>query len=572
MTGRRTSAWGRFITNPVSAVALGVLAIIVVAAVFAPLLSPYDPTRASLDLVNAPWSGDHPLGGDSSGRDVLSRLLWGARSSLVAALIAISVAAGIGVTTGLLAGFYRGALDGLGRWGADLVLSLPAIVALLATVSTFGPGIGPSMIVLGVLFSPTFFRLTRATVLGVRQSLFVDAAIVSGLSDARIIGRHVLGVVRSPIIIQVAMMSGIAISIQAGLEFLGLGDGAASWGAMLNDAFTLVYVNPQAIYPPGLAITITIASLALIGSGIRDALDVGAPLPRPRRRTPRPADVPLVVSAPSRALLSVEGLRVQHEQRNAPPTTVVDSVAFEIFPGEVLGIVGESGSGKSQTAFALMGLLAESGTMTASSLQFEGRDLLRLEPAERAQLLGRSIAYVPQEPMSNLDPSFTIGYQLTTPLRRVTGLTRADARERALALLGRVGIADPERTLGLYPHQISGGMAQRVLIAGAVACSPTLLVADEPTTALDVTVQAEVLDLMRELRAESGMSMLIITHNFGVVSDICDRVAVMSQGVIVEQGTTRDIIRNPQHPYTRMLLDSMIPEDRLRPPLESEKP
>lgn len=573
-TARPDTFWRRYLRNPVSATALGIFAVIALVAVFAPALSPFDPLKASLDAVNAPWSSTHPLGADGSGRDVLSRLIWGSRSSLMAAFIAIFVAVLIGVPTGLLAGFYGGLVDSVGTWFADLLLALPAIVALLATVAAFGPGIGPSMIVLGVLFSPSFFRLTRITVLSVRGSLFVDAAIVSGLSDARIIVRHVLGVVRSPIIIQVAMMAGLAIAIQAGLEFLGLGDQATpSWGGMLNDAFALVYVDPIGILPPGIAMTVTIASLALIGSGLRDALAVGAhentrPRRMPRRAVVRQSVAPAAASA---EVLSVRNLTVTYSPRNGAAKSVVKGVSFDVHAGEILGIVGESGSGKSQTAFAIMGLLDDGATTDADRLLLGEHNLLSLDQRARARLLGRSIAYVPQEPLSNLDPSFTIGHQLMVPLRRVSGLTKDAARRRALVLLEKVGIADPAGTLRLYPHQISGGMAQRILIAGAVAASPDLLVADEPTTALDVSVQAEVLDLLRELRSETGMSILLITHNFGVVSDLCDRVAVMSDGIIVEQGETRDILRDPQHPYTTMLLGAMIGEDQLRTDLDVER-
>jgi peptide/nickel transport system permease protein len=205
--------------------------------------------------------------------------------------------------------------------------------------------------------------------------------------------------------------------------------------------------------------------------------------------------------------------------------------------------------------------------------------LLGLSERELRAVRGTSIAYVPQEPMSNLDPSCTVGAQLVEGVRAATPMSRGEARDRVLALLARVGIPDPERTFRSYPHQISGGMAQRVLIAGAVASRPLLLIADEPTTALDVTVQAEILDLLRDLRKELNMAVLLVTHNFGVVADICDRVAVMREGTVVESGTTEELFSTPRHPYTRTLLDSILDETTLRtdPPsapagaLETEK-
>jgi peptide/nickel transport system permease protein len=233
----------------------------------------------------------------------------------------------------------------------------------------------------------------------------------------------------------------------------------------------------------------------------------------------------------------------------------------------VLGLVGESGSGKTQTAFAVLGLLPEEATVSAGTILFDGTALSGLGKRQHGAFRGRRIAYIPQEPMSNLDPAFTIGHQLVEPMRVVLKLSRAAARARALELLERVGIADPARTFAAYPHEISGGMAQRVLIAGAVSCDPELLIADEPTTALDVTVQAEVLDLLRDLRAERDMTVLLVTHNFGVVADICDRVAVMRSGRIVEDRDTAGVFAAPRDPYTRTLLESTLEGASLRGPL-----
>jgi peptide/nickel transport system permease protein len=243
---------------------------------------------------------------------------------------------------------------------------------------------------------------------------------------------------------------------------------------------------------------------------------------------------------------------------------VVTGVSLQLRRGEVLGLVGESGSGKTQTAFAILGLLSPGGRILRGSILFGGRDLAGLPEAGMRELRGRRIAYIPQEPMSNLDPSFRIGFQLVEPMVTVLGISRAEAKARALQLLARVGMPDPERTFRSYPHQISGGMAQRVLIAGAIACNPDLLIADEPTTALDVTVQAEVLDLLRDLQAEFNMSMILVTHNFGVVADICHRVAVMKDGAIVETNEVRELFAKPRHQYTRMLLDAVLEDGDTR--------
>ena len=219
----------------------------------------------------------------------------------------------------------------------------------------------------------------------------------------------------------------------------------------------------------------------------------------------------------------------------------VDGVDIRVEAGQRVGVIGESGSGKTQTAFSVLGLLPRGGHVSGGRIDFDGSDLTAASEKQYTALRGTRIGYIPQEPMSNLDPSFTIGSQLVEPLRVGLGMSKKDATERALSLLDRVGIPNPQRTFDAYPFEVSGGMAQRVLIAGAVSTDPDLIIADEPTTALDVTVQAEVLDLLRDLQKERGMAMLLVTHNFGVVADLCDRVTVMQQGLFVESGPVRTI-------------------------------
>ncbi|MGW7756678.1 dipeptide/oligopeptide/nickel ABC transporter permease/ATP-binding protein [Streptomyces violaceusniger] len=566
---RRGRPLRRLLHNRVAVVCLVLLALIVAASVFAPLLTSASPTRSTLDDAFAPPGGGHLLGADSVGRDVLARLLHGGRVSLLGGFIAVAVALLIGVPAGLLAGYYRGRLDAVVSWVASLVMAAPAIMVLLVSIAAIGPDTNSTMAVLGLILAPGVFRLVRASVTSVREELYVDAARVSGLGDTRIVRRHILPVVQAPTIIQSAQMFGVAVVIQAGIEFLGLGSaGQASWGAMLNEAFANLYTKPTLLVAPGLAIVITVATLGLLANALRDAL-LDTPGPAARRR-PRPAAAPASTPGPADddSLLAVEDLRVTYATRDGE-RTVVDGVSLTVRRGEVVGLVGESGSGKSQTAFAILGLLPPEGRSEADRLSFDGRDLRGLGRKERNALRGCRIAYVPQEPMSNLDPAFRIGTQLTDPMRAHLKLTAREAREKALALLERVGIAEPERVYHAYPHQISGGMAQRVLIAGAVSCDPELLIADEPTTALDVTVQAEVLDLLRELQREREMGLILVTHNFGVVADICDRVVVMRTGQVVETAPAEKLFAEPRHEYTRMLLDSTLEDAPPRAPLRT---
>ncbi|PPK96041.1 peptide/nickel transport system ATP-binding protein [Kineococcus xinjiangensis] len=260
---------------------------------------------------------------------------------------------------------------------------------------------------------------------------------------------------------------------------------------------------------------------------------------------------------PGESLLSVRDLRVQFVRRGAAPVTAVDGVSFDVGAGEILGLVGESGCGKSVTSLAVMGLLPRRSSRVSGEVRFAGRDLLTLPQQQLRDLRGRELGMVFQDPMTSLNPVLTLGTQVTEVLRRHEGMGRREARERAADLLRGVGIPDPARRLGEYPHQLSGGMRQRALIAIALACRPRLLIADEPTTALDVTIQAQVLDLLQQLVRESGTAMVLITHDLGVVAGLCDRVDVLYAGRVVESANRRDLFAAPRHRYTQGLLGSV---------------
>jgi peptide/nickel transport system ATP-binding protein len=256
-------------------------------------------------------------------------------------------------------------------------------------------------------------------------------------------------------------------------------------------------------------------------------------------------------------LLAVRDLAVTFGVRGQRPVHAVDEVSFEVRPGQHVGLVGESGSGKSVTALAVMGLLPARAVRTSGEVLYGGRNLLTADRGTMSTLRGRDIAMVFQDPMSSLNPVVPVGSQVTEVIRRHEGVDRGEARDRAEALLRKVGIPDPGRRLREYPHQLSGGMRQRVLIAIALACGPKLLIADEPTTALDVTIQAQVLEVLKELVADTNAALLMITHDLGVVAGLCDTVNVMYSGRIVESTTRDRLFAEPCHPYTGGLLDSI---------------
>ncbi len=558
----RSSLFKRLVKNPMGLATMIYLAFIVLVAIVAPLVTGVDPTKADImSVLKGPGNG-HLLGTDSAGRDNFARLIFGTRTTLIAASLVSIVAILIGVPSGLVAGYFGGKFDAAASWIANMLMSLPALIVLLAVRAALGPSIFYSMAIFGILIAPGFFRLTRTAVMGVRNELYVDAARVSGLSDTRIISKHILTVVRAPIIIQTAIVSGVAISLQSGLEFLGLGDASMiSWGVMLNEGFRNIYMAPLLIVWPAITISFTIAAFALFGNAIRDALEDSQKI----FSTSKNSDTVFENKAhqASGHMLEVQEIGIGYPQANGEIKEVVRQVSFHVDRGEVLGIVGESGSGKTQSAFSILGLLPANAVITSGAIFLDGEPLLhpetgKISTEEMTKLRGKKIAYIPQEPMSNLDPNFKIGYQLVRPMTKVLGISKKEAKVKALKMLETVGISNPERVFESYPHQVSGGMAQRILIAGAISCDPELLIADEPTTALDVTVQAEVLDLLRDLQKRFGMGMVLVTHNFGVVADLCDRVIVMQHGQVVEGGDVRAILKSPKHPYTQTLLGSML--------------
>ena len=371
----------------------------------------------------APPSAEHLLGGDSAGRDILSRLIFATSTSLLGAFIAVLVAALIGVTAGLIAGYRGGWFDTVSNWMAGVVLSLPAIVILLAARAVIGPSIWWIMAIFGIVLSASYYRIVYGAVRNVRQELYIDAARVAGLSDLRIVGRHVLTAVRAPVILLTTGLFAVAIAIQASLDFLGVGDPSLpTWGGMLSEGFYNLSRTPWLMVWPSIAIALTCIALSLFGTALRDVLEQSGAQTRggPARWAP-PAPRPDAAvrhddAAEADPLLEIDGLSVAY-RNDQGWKTVVDDVSLTVRRGEVHALIGESGSGKTQTAWSVLGLLPEGGTCVAGAIRFDGKDLLQMSARELGKLRGRRIGYVPQEPMSNLDPSYTVGHQLVKPLQ-----------------------------------------------------------------------------------------------------------------------------------------------------------
>jgi len=544
------------------------LVLLLLASLTAPLWEPYPVDDQDPAHTLAGPSASHWLGTDELGRDVLTRIAAGSWISVGPALLAVVVAFGIGIPLALVAAEHgRWVERGSSRF-AELLLALPSMVILLAFVGAVGVHPWAIMTVLGVLLSAPVYRIFLGQAQSVRTLLYVDAARVNGVSSLRVNLRHVLPAMATTIAVQAAQLFAIGVLIEAGLAFMGFGPSvpSPSWGGLIADASQNVYTDPWLMVPTGVVLALTVIAANVVADGVGTGRTrERASGPRGRKRRPvRPAPASAaaagaaadVSQAPTGdVLLDVSDLTVTADEG----PDLVTGVSFALRPGKVLGLVGESGCGKTMTARALPGLLPDGVAVTGGSVWFAGRDLASLPEQELRALRGREIALISQEPMVALDPVFSIGYQLTQPIRRFRGdgrnrVGRAEARRIAAELLGRVGITDPRRVLRSYPHQLSGGMAQRVCIALALTGSPRLLIADEPTTALDVTVQAEILSLLRSLVETRGLSVLIVSHDLGVVADLCDDVAVMYAGQVVESGTVAEVLGQPVHPYTAALL------------------
>jgi peptide/nickel transport system permease protein len=552
----------RLLRRPLALGCLAYLLAVVVIAIVAPIAMPHVGGEAAGDLfaVRKGPSWHHLLGTDEFGRDVLNRLLVGARVTVLGVGEALLVVVLLGVPAGLAAGYFRGRTDRALGWLADLIFAMPAIVIVLMVISVFPASLTAAMITFGVLAAPSLMRVVRSATLPVRSELYVTAAEVTGLSRPYIIFRHVLPRIAGAVIVQTSLLAAAALIVQTGLAFLNLVTvpPAPSWGGMVADGIGQIVLQPWLIWPPGIVIALAVLALGLLGDAVRDA-STEAWMPAPaRRQTPIVVGERLPSSHTPRAgaLLAVDGLGVELSLPGGRRVPVVEGVSFDVARGETVGLVGESGCGKTVTAVSILGLLPQGVQIASGSIDFDGRDLRTLSEGELERVRGREIGFVSQEPMISLNPVFRVGWQLADGIRRHHGVSRKAARARVLELLARVHLPDPAAVAHRYPHQLSGGMAQRVSIARALAGDPQLLIADEPTTALDVTVQAEILDLLREVQAEHRTAIVLVTHDWGVVADICERALVMYAGQLVEQGEIETIFREPRHPYTEALLAS----------------
>ena len=577
-----------------SKLALLFLLFIVVVAILAPWIAPHNPLETG-DPAQAP-SAAHLFGTDRIGRDVLSRLLYGAQASLMIGIGSVALAILLGATLGAVAATSSKAVNEVIMRVMDVLMAFPGIALAAVLLTSFGNSVPTIIVAIAIIYTPQLARVVRANVLAQYGEDYVRAERVIGAGRTYIMLKHIVRNTAAPVLVFATVMVADAIILEASLSFLGAGiqDPAPSWGNVISYGRNLVLSGGWwATSFAGLVILLTVLALNILAEGLTDAMVN----PRLRKAAPvkdddgsaaaavelakadaaaRAAienpfaalDAELLllqaveqqrtdrlpqVAAGARVILEVKDLSIRFPGRYGD-TAIVDKVSFTVREGETMGLVGESGCGKSITSLAVMGLLPKTAEVTGS-IKFDGKELL--DPATRHSsakayqgLRGHQIAMVYQDALSSLNPSMLIRDQMLQ-------LTKRNGRKTPAELLELVKL-DPVRTLKSYPHELSGGQRQRVLIAMALSRSPKIVVADEPTTALDVTVQKQVVDLLNELREQLGFAMVFVSHDLALVASLAHKITVMYAGQVVESAQASELLAHPTHEYTRGLLGAVL--------------
>lgn len=567
-----------------SRISLVVLILIVMIAVFANILAPHNP----LEIFTARQAPDAQFlfGTDDKGRDVLSRMMYGARYSLIIGLGATAFALVCGSIIGAVAAVARKWVSEVIMRILDVIMSFPGIALAATFVLVFGNSVPSLIFAIGFLYIPQIARIVRANVVSEYNQDYVRAVVVSGARAPWILVKHVIRNCIAPVMVFTIVLVADAIVFEASLSFIsaGIPEPTPTWGNILSDARGGVLAGRwwQALFP-GLAIMITVLCLNILSEGITDAMAAAPKAPvkaddaavRANREADKLVADPTLAYAAQAEMLeqrlselqAIEKTRTDRfeARTDVPPilevkdlcikfprhgdVNVVDHVSFVVRPRQTMGLVGESGCGKSITSLTIMGLLDPKAKVSGEIL-YDGQNLLNMDQKQMNALRGREIAMIYQDALSSLNPSMLIKAQMKQ-------LTKRGGTRTAEELLELVGL-DPKRTLDSYPHELSGGQRQRVLIAMALTRDPKLIIADEPTTALDVTVQKQVIDLLNKLQKELGFAMVFVSHDLALVAEVANSITVMYAGQDVEQGPVSDILCHPVHEYTRGLLGSVL--------------
>ena len=565
-----------------SKIALVILVAVVLISILAPIIAPYDPY--AIGMARQAPDAAHIFGTDDKGRDILSRILYGGRISLVIGFGSVLFALVLGSIVGALAAVSRKAVSEVIMRILDIIMSVPGIALAAVLVTILGNSVPANIFSIGFMYTPQIARIVRANIVSEYGEDYVRAVIVSGARAPWILMKHVLRNCAAPIMVFTVTLVADAIIFEASLTFLsaGIAEPTPTWGNILADARAGVLSGRwwQALYP-GIAIMLTCLALNILSEGITDAMAAApsAPVDTENSESRREAD--LLVADPVRAykeqaeslaarLSALREVELARTDRRVPDysvepllqvknlsigfprhgdVNVVDNVSFDVRPGQCMALVGESGCGKSITTKTIMNLLPDTARIQGEVL-YKGQDLLKLSPEEHRKLLGTEIAMVYQDSLSALNPSMLISAQMKQ-------LTSRGGTRSAEELLELVGL-DPKRTLESYPHELSGGQCQRVIIAMALTRDPSLVICDEPTTALDVTVQKQVIKLLNDLQKKLGFAMIFVSHDLALVAEVASEITVMYAGQVVESAPTKELLTNPIHEYTQGLLGSVL--------------
>jgi peptide/nickel transport system permease protein len=571
VTGSRFARRPELLRSPVGVTAALMVAAILVLAAIGPPIWGHAASKIDISAVSQGSTAAHPLGTDVLGRDILDRTLVAARLSVFLAVLATLLGAGIGIPIGVLPALVGRRIGRLITSAISLAVAFPTLLLAIFVASIVGLGARGAVIGIAAAVAPYFARLSQTLAASVAGADYIAAARVLGVGRLRLTVRHVLPNVAEPLLLTLMLTMGDALLSLAGLSLLGVGVQPPSydWGGMLTDGLQRIYVTPIVVLGPAVAIIFAALGFNLLGESLarRAARRDGTlqrHLPAPPVVLPPEQHESVVPEDNGHGrVLDVRGLTVAFPGGSFP----VRNVSITIEPGEIVGIVGESGSGKSLTAMAIAELLPARAQATSERRLLFGRDVGSLGSAARRRLLGRSLAIVYQDPMASLNPALRVGRQLGEVAEVHEGLSRREARKRSVERLRSVRIGSPERRVRNYPHELSGGMRQRVMIAMGLMGTPQLIIADEPTTALDVTVQQQILKLLDDVGASTGAAAILISHDIAVVSQLCQRVLVMYAGRVVEELDVPTLVRRPAHPYTAALLASVptMESDRERP-------
>ena len=554
------SFWRSFSRSRTGLIGFWMLIIAILVAVFAPLIAPYEQgatTSVGIGDIYQPPSAAHWFGTDDAGQDVLTNFIYGARVSLTVGFFAAFISIVIGGVFGLVAGFFGGRWENFLMRFTDIMLVIPDLPLTVVIVALTKPSLWNIIFVIGILGWTTTARVVRSQTLAVKSRKFVLRARAIGASKLHILIQHILPLVLPILVVQAVLAISLAILNESTLSFIGLGDPSApSWGQMLNFAFGRGAMSVGAwwaLVVPGFGIVWVVLSLTLLGQGLEQVLN-------PRLDTHHLMPSRPAVQKEARAkpiqkdvLLDVQNLSIHYVGEGKAPARAVENVSFTLKEGELIGLVGESGCGKTTLMLALLKLLPSAGQIVNGNVFYNGNDLTVMDEDEINKVRWSNISIVFQGAMNALNPVRTVGDQIGEAiLKHEPSFPKNKINERVSELLELVGIATDH--LDHFPHQYSGGMRQRAMIAMALACNPQVIIADEPTTALDVMIQAQILELLDGLRKKLGLAVIFVTHDLGVVAELCDKVLVMYGGVTAEYADVDVIYNDSKHPYTQELL------------------